>query len=200
MMPSRIYMCRGSRAFTLVELLVVVAIIAVLVAMLVPSLGNAREHAYSAVCRSNLSQLWRALASRSPDSSSYKLPEAKDWVTHVVNAGATTALTCPKDPDVVKPEELDDPPVSLPAVAISYGMNNQVDRLALRPEQLLLLEYHKHVADFDELGVDDLDFDKLVAPRHLGRLNTLHVTGDVRSYWPDEVDPDTDAGRDAWRP
>lgn len=45
------------RAFTLIEILVVVAIIAVLVAILLPSLSRAREQARSAVCKTNLKQL-----------------------------------------------------------------------------------------------------------------------------------------------
>ena len=50
------------RAFTLVELLVVISVIAVLTAILMPVLGGARQRGKSIVCLSNLRQM--AIASQ----------------------------------------------------------------------------------------------------------------------------------------
>jgi len=52
---------RHLKAFTLVELLVVLAIIAVLVAILLPALNKARQAAYTVQCQSNLRQQGQAI-------------------------------------------------------------------------------------------------------------------------------------------
>jgi len=52
----------GSRGFTLVELLVVIAVISLLMAILVPVVGRARRQARALVCRSTLRQWGQILA------------------------------------------------------------------------------------------------------------------------------------------
>lgn len=89
--------------FTLVELLVVVAIVALLVTMLVPSLQRARALARSAVCRSQLDSLVTANQTYAAEHKGLYVPAASDIFWGAAGNlhrwhGVRQNLTSPFDP------------------------------------------------------------------------------------------------------
>jgi prepilin-type N-terminal cleavage/methylation domain-containing protein/prepilin-type processing-associated H-X9-DG protein len=69
---------RGRRAFTLVELLVVITVLTVLLALLMPALSGARAQAWALVCRSNLRQLVLANSGYASENDGFYVPAARD--------------------------------------------------------------------------------------------------------------------------
>jgi len=60
-----------ARAFTLIEILVVIVIIAIIAAMLLPALGGARAKGQQAVCANNLRQIFLGIQSYANEHDGY---------------------------------------------------------------------------------------------------------------------------------
>ena len=79
----------GAAAFTLVELLVVIGIIAILIAILLPTLNGARKRAAATQCMSNLRQIGQAFVMYSQENRGWIIPS---YTMSGVTGGATVPL------------------------------------------------------------------------------------------------------------
>ena len=110
---------RPCRAFTLVELLVVMAVIALLLGMMLPALESARNAAYASQCASNVRQVGTATELYTHDFNSYFPAKYLGW-SHNTNSGHVAWLMH-GDPNVSVPPSgggrIVNPYTNLPATA-----------------------------------------------------------------------------------
>jgi prepilin-type N-terminal cleavage/methylation domain-containing protein/prepilin-type processing-associated H-X9-DG protein len=99
---------RHVRGFTLIELLVVITIIAILIAMLMPGLSNAKESARKVFCANNLKQIGLGIIMYTDDHSgtlplgmhlddNYFHPSIFVWQIPAVYVSALKSFDCPSD-------------------------------------------------------------------------------------------------------
>jgi prepilin-type N-terminal cleavage/methylation domain-containing protein/prepilin-type processing-associated H-X9-DG protein len=131
--------------FTLIELLIVIAIIAILGALLLPALSRARKTAKSIACASNLKQIGLIFTNYVDDSNGFMinyLAGSRPWTRYDygelfknghVNDANEGLFICPAD---------DNPYTS--GMPCSYGLNIGVARESTTPEGISVRCVRRH--------------------------------------------------------
>lgn len=114
---------RKMKGFTLVELLVVIGVIAVLIAMLLPTLNKAREQGRTIACAANLRQIGQALVMYQNESKGWNLAlimgsesDARYWYKYLRNRNflkTDRVFLCPSEQYAAFNDS-----------SVSYGMNS----------------------------------------------------------------------------
>ena len=84
----------GRHGFTLVELLVVIAVISLLVTLLIPTFTNVLEYTRMAACKNNLREMATGI-----NSAPGKRPYPPGWRRFLMDRGIGGVLACPSDAD-----------------------------------------------------------------------------------------------------
>ncbi len=209
-MRMRVRTCRAEtrRASTLIELLIVVAVIGLLSALLLPSLRRSTEMAVATVCRHHLRELGVSLhmyrfendgwlpvveRERSPTSGVPREnpsgPHAEPWFgklypTYLPDPGV---LRCPRDPFgfrlTTNASDIRDPSV---ADFASYGINNFI--LTVGDGILANVDRHSPKRPLDTILAADQGPDQIAGTRR-GQVARGPARNDSLLMWSDGFDP-----------
>lgn len=187
------------RGFTLVEILVVVAIIMILAAILLPVLSLVRERGRAAVCLSNLRQLGLAMQLYTEDSGKYPVstadlqppnPMSYGWGLKLMSYVKDRAVyRCPSAPALDEPVYVIDGNDRIPiqndhAGFTSYAMNVNAYGLAPQsirvPSQFILLLDSQTNTSLSETNGNMPKFMLEQISRHAGMINFYFADGHAK--------------------
>jgi prepilin-type N-terminal cleavage/methylation domain-containing protein len=201
---------RSANAFTLVELLVVIGIIALLLSILLPTMGRARESASRIKCASNLRQIHAGLAMYAQDNRGAMVPKfeitklaltpadvAAGKVLNTLTEGYQTLLEKYVKHEVfLCPDDFGDVTDQTPVFerrGLSYAVNG-ADRASTDPQRKkFTLRYFRHMGGDLFKPWDSDDPAKVQAKLDAGEMgpkkwhkkfyNMLCGDGHVNTFW-----------------
>lgn len=185
---------RPWRAFTLIEVLVVIGIIAILAGMLLPALSRAKSRAVATKCRCNLQQLGIGCCMYVGDNAD-NLPETShqgaSWIGKLAIYGITNIYRCPLDTnqfriasyavnDYLTPNPFGSPQLNFSKLASIVSPSATLHATETTGDYGS--SDHFHFADTASGGFTPKSFASQVAvTRHDQRANYLHADGHVES-------------------